>query len=78
MEPEQEDQKRLGRAIHKTLIGRLLGQLGFEGGATVNATGVSFETMTLAWSNAVVTEEDRAELLVLYKVDLSGVLANRT
>jgi hypothetical protein len=73
-----EQQGQPASAVHATVLGRLLGHLGFTHGTDTDAPGVSHQDMALAWSKAVVTEEDRAATLLQYQLDLSPFLADRS
>jgi hypothetical protein len=77
-EEEQQRQKVVSDTGHKAMIGELLGHLGFVNGAMVDTPGISHEEMALAWSTEVVTEDDRAAILVLYHVDIISILARQS
>jgi hypothetical protein len=71
---EPAEQKQIGvLGALGSAAGRLLGHLGFPSGAKVGGPGVSPEAMQAAWEQAVITEEDRAGLLVSHGVDLGSI-----
>jgi hypothetical protein len=75
---DEHEQLQVSTVAQSTLLDRLLRHLGFIDGAMLYGRSVSRLELTQAWSNAVVTEEDRIAVLNIYKVDLSSVLSCRT
>jgi hypothetical protein len=77
-EEEEEDQKEEEQKQPGTVIDRLLGHLGFKDGAKVQGEGVSQQDLKLAWSNAVVDDNDTKDLLDVYSVDIKPALTHRS
>lgn len=76
-EKDQEEHAPSEHTTHNKLIDRLLGHIGFTDGTALGKPGVSRATMTVVWSTADVSEQDRAAVLVRYGVDLGSVITNR-
>jgi hypothetical protein len=77
-EEEEEGQKEEEHKQQGTVIDRLLGHLGFTDGSTVEGGGVCHQDLKLAWSKAVVDDNDTKDLLDVYRVDIKPALAHRS
>jgi hypothetical protein len=61
-----------------TIIDRLVRSAGFLHGTLADTPGVSQHDMGDAWSAAIVSQDDRTEIMRLYNVDLGVALNNKT
>jgi hypothetical protein len=74
---EQEEHDNDDNVNDTALIDRLVGHLGFECGITLGGPGVSAQEMKLAWSTAIIKQEDVEALFKLYTVHIDSASTKR-